>query len=240
MRHLLLAIALAACGGRAASAPAPAAACPDPHADANQALDELNAELEARERAFAAAPAREDDPAWIQQKLAHMVELDQVVRKSLAWPGERGFTPAAAEYFQAAVFLRMTWLDAGHTRQLAAWLDEHGWFRISVWGREADHHAWLLAQHADLDARFQRRVLDLLTPLLAEGETSPSNYAYLHDRVARAEGRPQRYGTQGTCEGQGVWQEDELEDPAKVDELRASVGLGPMSEYRTEVAELCN
>jgi hypothetical protein len=43
---------------------------------------------------------------------------------------------------------------------------------------------------------FQRRVLDLLTAAVAEGESTPRQLAYLTDRVRMSEGREQVYGTQ--------------------------------------------
>ena len=53
--------------------------------------------------------------------------------------------------------------------------------------------------------------------------------AYLEDRIAMHEGKPQRYGTQ--------WMDDPLDgrvrpwrlaEPDRVNELRAGVGLGPL------------
>ena len=74
-------------------------------------------------------------------------------------------------------------------------------------------------------------MLQLLEGLAARQETQPKSYAYLHDRVAVAQGRPQRYGAQGRCTGPGTWEPAEVESPDELDARRASRGLPPESEY---------
>ena len=104
------------------------------------------------------------------------------------------------------------------------------WFTISEFGLEGNQNAWLLVQHADHDPPFQRQVLTILEPLAAKGETNPKKYAYLYDRVASSFAEPkerklQRYGTQGMCSGPGTWEPLPVEDPDKLDERRAAIGL---------------
>jgi len=115
-----------------------------------------------------------------------------------------------------------------------------GWFKISVWGKEIDGDAWLLVQHMDGDVVFQKQVLEMLEPLYRTGETDPSNYAHLYDRVAWNERRPQRYGTQGRCAAKLRWEPKPLEEPARVDERRKTVGLEPMKSYRRRMSALCS
>jgi hypothetical protein len=141
--------------------------------------------------------------------------------------------------------LPMREIDVRNTNELKALYRRHGWFTISQWGAEADRDAWLLVQHAP-DAAFMKEILAVLDKLRHKGETSPRNYAYLHDRVAFLTdvpgtgavmsiepGRRQRYGTQGHCSG-ARWEPYPLEQPDQVDQLRASVGLGPFEEYRSQ------
>ncbi|MBA3999508.1 DUF6624 domain-containing protein [Brevundimonas sp.] len=118
-------------------------------------------------------------------------------------------------------------------------LDAHGWFRISQHGEEADRAAWLIVQHADQDPQFQTAVLAMLEPLVALGETRPSSYAYLHDRVAVNTGRPQRYGTQGRCTAPNVWTPRMIEDEARVEALREQVDIGSLTEYRAHMSRFC-
>lgn len=72
--------------------------------------------------------------------------------------------------------------------------------------------------------------LGLLEAAVEAGEAEAKDLAYLFDRVRVAEGQPQRYGTQFTITN-GQLEPAPLEDPANVDERRASVGLMPLAEY---------
>ena len=56
-----------------------------------------------------------------------------------------------------------------------------------------------------------------------------SSVAYLTDRVLTNEGKEQLYGTQSWSEG-GVEYLQPLQDPARVNERRRAVGLGPLPE----------
>ena len=87
----------------------------------------------------------------------------------------------------------------------------------------------------DQAARTAARCLDLITQAVRDGEASLAELAYLTDRVLLSEGQPQEYGTQ--MEGrQDGWTPRRLRDPAHVDERRAAVSLGPVSEYIARMA----
>lgn len=120
-----------------------------------------------------------------------------------------------------------------------AWLKReipsHGWFDAPTYGADADDAAWLIVQHSDRDLEFQRQVLTLLTALPA-GATNPRNLAYLSDRIAVADHRPQRYGTQVTCENGHEVPRDGLDDAGNVDARRAAAGLTPLRSYLAEMA----
>lgn len=168
--------------------------------------------------------------------LSQRVARDQFNRLSMQITSKkRLWAEGAAEpvqlYLSAIVYEHTCTADIDNTAWLKAQLAESGWFRISVYGPNADKNAWLLVQHADHDVAFQKQVLSLLEPLIPLKETSPSNYAYLYDRVAIAEKRAQRYGTQGRCIGDKKWKAFEVENPDQLDARRASVGLMPQAEY---------
>lgn len=175
--------------------------------------------------------AREDvaSPTWAVAKLANMVEVDQYIRKT---PPPESLTPERLEPWQRAFVALSLEIERQHIKTLKSLLEQHGWFTISRFGKEADLHAWLLTQHADSDVAFQKHVLSMLEPLVDHGDTDPQNYAYLYDRIAMNEGGPQRFGTQGDCVGPR-WRPLPLEDEARVDDLRAQVGLPPLAEYAT-------
>lgn len=102
-----------------------------------------------------------------------------------------------------------------------------GWPGRSLVGRNAANAAWCLVQHADHDVAFQKQCLPLIERAVAAGEAEPDHAAYLYDRIAVAEQRPQRYGTQYGPDGKP----QPIEDEANVDAHRASVGLEPLAEY---------
>ncbi|GAB3088749.1 DUF6624 domain-containing protein [Micromonospora schwarzwaldensis] len=128
-------------------------------------------------------------------------------------------------------------VDLDNTAWLSQIVDRQGWPRRSRVGKEAATAAWLLAQHADHDPDFQRRCLRLLAQTVDDGEAEPSHLAYLTDRVRRAEGRPQRYGTQFWYGPAGPLQPQPIEDLQRLDERRRSVGLGPFAEYASHLRQ---
>ncbi|GAA0616087.1 hypothetical protein GCM10009422_09050 [Brevundimonas kwangchunensis] len=130
--------------------------------------------------------------------------------------------------------------DKDNTEWLKADVAANGWFTRSATGERASSSAWLMAQHADNDRDFQRHVLALMEPLVEQGEVSPNNYGYLFDRIAVAENRPQRYGTQGECKSPGRWEPNALEDPERVDALRAEAEIyGTLAEYQARMHAHC-
>jgi Family of unknown function (DUF6624) len=133
-------------------------------------------------------------------------------------------------------------IDADNAAWLKAVIDTRGWPLRSQVGDKGALAAWLLAQHADHDVPFQRRCLVLLQQAVAAGEADPVHLAHLTDRVLRAEGRPQRYGTQfwHGPDGRGHLTAQPTEDPTRLDERRLTVGLEPLAEYERRMKMLDN
>ena len=129
--------------------------------------------------------------------------------------------------------------DEPRTARLEEIVEEHGWPGYDLVGEDGEEAAWVLAQHADLDPDFQAEALELLRDAVAEGQASPGNLAYLEDRVAVAQGRPQVYGTQMGCRKKGPVPATPIEDPAGLDERREEAGLPPHAEYVEEMTEVC-
>jgi len=183
---------------------------------------------------FAETPADSSSVVWVQSKLAHMFKIDQYMR--YFWIDHlKELDGAKLEYFKLAFIPRFKEMDRRCTADIQELLKIYNWFTISTFGAAADNQAWLVVQHADLQPEFQKMVLARLEKLYPIGETKPSNYAYLYDRVATnapTPGQLQRYGTQGRCVGPALWEPNPIENPEKVDERRASVGLGTMAEYK--------
>lgn len=187
---------------------------------------------------FELVPANPKDKEWVKLKLRYMVDVDQYLRKESRLLVTGKYTEAETQYFWERLGPQIYAVNNSHKRDLKELLGLYGWFKISEFGPDADLYAWLLVQHADDDIAFQKEVLGKLEALYPQGEADPSNYAYLFDRVAGNENRPQRYGTQWQRVGPGKWEPDTLEDPARVDEWRASAGLEPLEEYKKRFADI--
>ncbi|MBV9081624.1 MAG: hypothetical protein JOZ62_03030, partial [Acidobacteriaceae bacterium] len=96
-------------------------------------------------------------------------------------------------------------------------------------GQDGAEAAWLIVQHAVGDAQFQRECLLLLENSANAGRVPLWQVAYLEDRIAMHEGRPQRYGTQWVDDPvDGRTRPWKLADAERVNDLRAEAGLGPL------------
>lgn len=88
-----------------------------------------------------------------------------------------------------------------------------------------------MVQHADRTPAFQGEMLALIEARANAGESDPQHMAYLWDRVAIKEGRPQRYGTQMACEGAEMRPIGGLEDPDHIEERRAALHMQTYAFY---------
>ena len=161
----------------------------------------------------------------LRQRLLAMAAEDRRVTAELAASGElyRGYAP------------RMEEVHRRNARELLALVEAHGWPGRSVAGDDGMHAAWLVLQHAIGEPAVQRSCLPILRAAVERGEATAAQVAYLEDRIAYFERRPQRYGTQFDWDARGMMSPWDLEDPANVDALRAAVGLPPLAERIAEV-----
>lgn len=150
----------------------------------------------------------------VAAEISDLADVDQQMRRRAAEEG----SPWNGE------------VDLHNTARMRGIIAEIGWPTRSKVGEAAEHKAWLLVQHADADRAFQRECLELMREQ-PEGEVCAKHLAYLDDRIRTGEGRPQLYGTQLRGGPSGELAPSAIEDPEHVDERRAAVGLGPLSEY---------
>jgi hypothetical protein len=187
------------------------------------------------------AEARRTATPRVQELLGRAIR-DQVARivtfGESSEPFTAGLSETAKRRWPRIVTARLAEIDCSNTAWLQAQVREHGWFDISRYGAEADEAAWLMVQHADRTPAFQAEMLPLLEERAAAGESSPRQVAYLWDRVAIKEGRPQRYGTQLQCEGGEIVPIGGLEDPTRVEERRAALGMQTYASYRNAMARM--
>jgi len=188
--------------------------------------------------ALASAP-EPDAPrlAEIAAELRAMASADQALRARLTALPEGPLGENATELLVALVEA-----DARHTARLRAIVDEIGWPRVALVGREAARDAWLLAQHADQDPELQARVLELILAGPEAAGVELRHVALLADRVQVSRGLPQRYGTQLVLRRAGersvLEPSTPIEDPARLDERRRAMGLEPHEDYLERLREL--
>lgn len=113
---------------------------------------------------------------------------------------------------------------------LARAFDALGWPGRAKLGDDGAAAAMLILQHAIGRPDLQRRGLALLLDAVASSEANALDAAYLSDRIAVFEGRPQVFGTQFDWDEDGLLSPAPIADAEGVDERRASVGLPPLAE----------
>ena len=108
-------------------------------------------------------------------------------------------------------------------------IKEYGYPGKSLVGEQTASAAFLVIQHADLDV--QEENLPILSAAADKGEVRWSSIALLIDRVEMRNNRRQIYGSQVSRDSTGQSFFFEIQKPYTVDSLRATKGLGPLSEY---------
>src|ERR1700733_12308505 len=144
---------------------------------------------------------------------------DMRVRQELAESGQLGdgYVP------------RMEAVHIANATRLRELIARHGWPGESIAGKDGAEAAWLVVQHAIGEPEFQREMLRLIQACAGAKRVPLWHTAYLEDRIAMYEGRPQVYGTQWIDDPRdGRLRPWRLAEPDRVDELREAVGLGPL------------
>jgi len=171
-------------------------------------------------------PENGSDPA-LRKHLLAMQKTDRTIRdRIMVLSPEKQATMAPA--------LQST--DEKLTRELKEIVAQKGWPTINLVGRDASEAASSILLHSR-DRDFQKTLLPELEKLVAEDQIAGSNVALLVDTILRAEGKPQRFGTQFKIHGDKAVI-DPVEDPARLDERRAKYQLSSMAEYKYVISQL--
>ncbi|RDV11924.1 hypothetical protein DXT99_23145 [Pontibacter diazotrophicus] len=109
-------------------------------------------------------------------------------------------------------------------------IDKIGYPTVDKGGKEASEAAWLVIQHSIGQPVFMKISLKLLEVAVNENKANPKNLAYLTDRVAGFEGKPQLYGTQFDWDENGKLSPKLFDDLTKVNQRRKSIGLNTLEE----------
>lgn len=160
----------------------------------------------------------------LRDRLLALLNDDERVRTRLAATGAlfEGYHPEMAAVHQA----NAAKLDA---------LLQGVWPSARDAGTDGQSAAWHIVQHAIGSPDFQRRYLAAIGHAVSGGDAPGWQAAKLEDRIRVFEGRPQRYGTQFDWDLAGALSPALIEDPVNVDDRRALVGLGPLSQTMDEL-----
>lgn len=161
----------------------------------------------------------------LREELIAMRAEDLRVREELIKSAEmdgRGYVPRMEAVHRA---------NASRLREIIA---EHGWPDRELVGVDGTLAAWFIAQHSIAEPEFQREALRLVQEKVKQGKVPAAQEAFLFDRIAMYEGRPQRYGTQSLPCPDGQYRRWNTDDPEHLNERRAAVGLPAVEDDPAE------
>lgn len=156
----------------------------------------------------------------IAEKIINLKDADLALRDKLVQNGQLG------EGYNE----EMKALHNRNAKILNDIINTIGYPTIDKVGKEANEATWLVIQHSIGQPEFMKKCVELLGSVVSENKKDPKNLAYLTDRIAVFEGKPQLYGTQFD------WDENEnlspnlFDDIIKVNERRKSIGLNSLEE----------
>ena len=132
---------------------------------------------------------------------------------------------------------RMREVHERNAAVLEEFLTAQCWPGFHLVGRDGAEAAWRIAQHAIGRPAFQRRCLKLLRAAVGRGDADAKHAAYLEDRIAFNERRPQKYGTQFDWDENGEMSPHAVDDFKAVDRRRRTLGMTPFAEHIAHMRE---
>lgn len=125
---------------------------------------------------------------------------------------------------------KMANLHCRNAKILDKIIDNIGYPTVENVGKEASEAAWLVIQHSIGQPYFMKKSAELLKVAVNENKADLKSFAYLSDRIAVFEGKPQLYGTQFDWDENGEMSPNQYDDIAKVNQRRKSIGLNTLEE----------
>lgn len=160
----------------------------------------------------------------IAEKIIELKNTDLTLREKLAKSGE------LSEGYNEEMKL----LHNKNANILNEIIDTIGYPTIDKVGKEANEAAWLIIQHSIGQPEFMRKCAALLENAVKENRADVKSLAFLTDRIAVLEEKPQLYGTQFDWDKFGNLTPNPFDDLNKVNERRKSIGLNTIEE-QTEI-----
>lgn len=175
--------------------------------------------------------AQNSNPKNIQKTLDSVWKTDQEIRFKLIDLQRKGKMNSME--FKDLV-QKMNEIDSVNLMKVKAVL-KNGW--PENLNSQANQTIFLVIQHSDLET--QKKFLPVIKQAVKDQKTLPGNLALLQDRIALREGRKQIYGSQvyidSNTEKKYV---QPIQNPKKVDSLRAQVGLPTMEFYLSQAFQM--
>lgn len=160
----------------------------------------------------------------IARKIIELKNADLALRQQLIETGRLG----------KGYNKEMEKLHTQNAEMLSEIIDSIGYPTIEIVGEEASEASWLIIQHAIGSPDFMRKCAKLLEKEVIKDKAKLKNLAYLTDRIAVFEGKPQLYGTQFDWDEHGQLSPNNFDDLFKVNKRRKSIGLITLEE-QTEI-----
>ncbi len=156
----------------------------------------------------------------IAQRILRLQEKDLVLRAELIRNGtlSDGYNP------------EMQAIHNSNAKELSRIIDQIGFPTIDKVGEEASKAAWFIVQHSIGRPVFMKNAARLMKKEIENGQADQINFAYLVDRIAVLEGKPQWYGTQFDWDENGEMSPVRIEDRSTVNKRRKALGLNSLEE----------
>ncbi|MCE2616180.1 MAG: DUF6624 domain-containing protein [Phocaeicola sp.] len=161
----------------------------------------------------------------LRKELLEIGRSDQCIRYELMAHSQRHADDKAMADSLFKVLLRV---DSLNQKKICNILDTRGFVGKDKVG-EACEVFWLVIQHSPVE--LQKKYLSQFRIAADKGEIAQAHVAMMEDRINVFEGKPQKYGSQLKEGNDGKMRLYKLQNPAKVDEWRKSVGMIPLAEY---------
>ncbi|MBK7969905.1 MAG: hypothetical protein IPK08_13710 [Bacteroidetes bacterium] len=160
----------------------------------------------------------------IAEKIIELKNTDLALREKLAKSG--GLSEGYNE--------EMKELHNKNANILNDIIDAIGYPTFDKVGKEASDATWLIIQHSIGQPEFMRKCAELLENTVRENKADVKSLAFLTDRIAVLEEKPQLYGTQFDWDKFGNLSPNPFDDLNKVNERRKLIGLNTIEE-QTEI-----
>lgn len=117
-----------------------------------------------------------------------------------------------------------------NAESLSKIIDKIGYPTVNKVGKEANEAAWFVIQHSIEQPVFMKKCAVLLEKAVNNNQADAKQLAYLTDRIAVLEGRPQLYATQFDWDKNGEMNPNPFDDLEKVNQRRKAIGLNSLEE----------